>query len=212
MLAVSDAGDHRRRPRLTLGRCRRPCRRPPRDEHEDRAEERHGVDGEHPAGAGARDQDATDGRPDGASDVERHRAERDGLREVVLVDQVGLDRLPRRAGHRHAGAERERQREHAEGRDRVGEGESGHRRGGHHHRRLRADQDQSPIEQIGHHTRRDADEQDREERRGLDHGDDRRRGAEVAEQPGRADGLHVGAQVGHELGEEQRQEDPAPQW
>ena len=67
---------------------------PPHQDADD-GQERHGIEHEHPARAGDRDDQATDRRPDSPPDVERHRSEGDRLPQFGRGDEVRLNGLER---------------------------------------------------------------------------------------------------------------------
>ena len=66
-----------------------------------------------------------------------------------------------------------------------------------------ADQQAPAVDDVGQRAARDPEQEEREEARRLDRRHERRRRAEVAHDPCRADALHQRADVGHHLGDEQ---------
>ncbi len=122
----------------------------------------------------------------------------------LTIDQVGLYRLPRRAGHRVTTTQGKSEPQHQCRRSGTYEGRDGQRRSGQEHRRLSAQQQPSPIHQIRPGTGRQGQQHDRQTRRGL-HQRHQQWGL-VNQQPLRTHGLHPGAHIGGELRDPKRPE------
>ena len=211
MHRVTKTGAHR--PTERLGRhLRLGLRSAPPHQHADDREEGHGVDQEHPTRTADGDDETANGGPDGAPHVERQRAESERLPELVLRNQIGLDGLERRKGQRRPGAQAEGECKQAGGGDHIGKGHEGQRGGAHHHPDLATDQQPASIEDVGKRAPRDANQQHRKHARGRNECDEERRSTEVAHQPRGSDALHERADVGGQLGDEERSKHRVTKW
>ena len=144
-----------------------PLRRPPARHHRCYRHERHRVERENPTGADGRHDETADGRSHRPGDIHVQPVQRRCLREQLTIDQIGLYRLPGRAGHRVAATQGKGESQDQGRRSGIEEGRDGQRRRGQEHRQLRAQQQPSPVDQVRQGPGGQGQQHDRQARSGL---------------------------------------------
>ena len=113
------------------------AKEPERAEHRG---ERGRVEQEDPPGTNGRDEDAGGGGADHACGVERGGVQRDRVREVGLIDQLGHERLARRRIERRDAAVQQSKHVDVPHLDEPEDGEAAQAQGQYPHRCVRGDQ------------------------------------------------------------------------
>ena len=170
-----DAGEQR------LGHAgKRLARARVRIDDDDHHAEKHRRDEQRTASAQPGGQRARERGPERARDVERHRAQRDGARDLDARDDVVDARLLRRQVDREAGADEKRgeeQRDRPDDAGDLGEPEAG--RDGDQHE-VRAENDAAAIDDVGERPGRKPEEERGRGARGLHQRHHQREGVSVA--------------------------------
>lgn len=162
-----------------------------------------GVEQEHESGAAEREDQTGQRRPDRASRIHRHAAQRCGVRDLISRYQLRLYRLECRRGQRRSHTEQEGQDEQPRGIEVTGVGQQRHHRAD--QRRIHRGHHQQPlaIEEVGEDSREQGQHECRREAGRLHQRDHRWPGVIVHQEPLGADGLHPESDIRHELRDEQ---------
>ena len=177
-------------------------RRPlPAQQRQHHGKEGHGVEGEQRDDAGRGIDQPANARAQGAGGVEAGAVERHRLRQQAAADQLGHGRLPGRAVHGIADAQREGQQQQAPGGELADRGQRRQGGGAGQHPELAADQVAATVELVGQHAGGVGEEERRQGAGSRDQRHEQRRGRQMGHFPGRADPLHPGADIGNEVGD-----------
>src|SRR5437773_2729725 len=171
------------------------------------APKRRRVQEKDPARPQGRHQEPAERRAEGARNVDRDAAQRDGARELLARHQVRRRRLPggrvERIAEAHAEGEREQQP-----RSRAAEHRADAERGrGDEHPRLRHEAQPAAVDDVGEGPGGQRQEEERQARRRLHERHHERRGREPGHEPRGARVVHPRADVRDARGEPERPED-----
>ena len=144
----------RRRSARQAARRRASVSAPPEPQGQDHGDEAQGVEDERPDEAQCGDDQAAQGRADGAGDVDADAVQRDRLGQQRLGHEVRGHRLPGRCAERGGGAEEEGEQQEQPGRDRSGGHDQCQGDGEAAGADLQAEQQPAAVDQVGQGTGR----------------------------------------------------------
>ncbi len=183
-------------PQMRLRRRRALRHRPPAPQHDDFAQIADGVDGKGRAGAGCREDEPADRRPDAAGDVVANTVQHDRGGQFIARHQFGNPRHPRRRVHSLAATDEEGQRQKAPGRQHAGPGRDRQQQRRRQHEQLRRQHQLAAIGHVGQRTRRQRQQHRRQRHRRQHQRHHRHRRAQRRHHPAGAHRLDQPAQAG----------------
>jgi D-alanyl-D-alanine carboxypeptidase len=174
----------------------------PDEEHAgDHGEVAHGVDAEVAGDPERRDRHPGDRGPDDARQVERRRAQRDGIDEILARHQLRDERLP----HRHLDGVHEtghqREQVHVPDLDHAGQGEHEEGRGLRHRDAVDRDERATLVDAVGEDPTQRREEHRRPEHEGHDEAQLERRATQLEHEPRQRHRLHPRADQASDLPE-----------
>ena len=192
----------------------RPRHEPLRRHHEEAGQHGDVADGvreEAPPLADDGDEDAGHRRADHARAVEHRGVEGDGVHQIVALDHLDDEGLPRRHVEGVDDAEERGQDDDVPLVDAPGQRERRQDERQDHRARLRDDDDAAAVDAVGHVAAERRDEEDRDLPGEADRAEEERGVGEAVDQPRLRHRLHPRADEGNELAAEEETEVPDPQ-
>ena len=182
----------------------------PAVEDKNYGDEGRGVEQEDDSGARRGEDEARHRGTNRPREIERDAGQGDRLGELLAGDDLRNDRLPHRLVHGDADSEGGNEREKQPGRHPAEERHHAEDARDDGHPRLRKEQVLALVDEVADGAGGKGEEEEGKAGGGPEQGDEERRGGERGHQPGGADLVHPGADVGDGGREEESAEDVQP--